>query len=492
MKYTFSFTLLLLAFLFCQCSVSKNSNQILNHTSTMENKTIMEVTTFNINSGVSPSDFKTRDLQVESDFTIKQPGFIKRQSAVNEKGEYAVIVFWEKMTDAEASMSTFMSDASVADYAQMIDGPTMKMARYSMDKPFDADKSEFVEIMSFDLKTGTDLTKFKTLNYKVETAYTGTRDGFLQRLIGVNEAGKQIVAVYWENKAKSDASLNGFMENPTAKVFMSDMDQSTMSMGRYNFLDAELTKKEKSVALLNSFNTGDQTPISYINPQKYIQHNLGVEDGLAGFGAVMQHAPPGGFKANVVRAFEDGDFVFTHTIYDFYGPKIGFDIFRFENDLIVEHWDNLLEVQAPNPSGRTQTDGATEIKDIGKTESNKKLVKNFITDVLLNHQNDKIASYINPTKYIQHNPAVADGLEGFGAAMKYFAENGLVMEYDKLHMVLGEGNFVLSVSEGKFGKGDHTAFYDLFRIENGLIVEHWDVINTIPPKSEWKNNNGKF
>jgi len=51
----------------------------------------------------------------------------------------------------------------------------------------------------------------------------------------------------------------------------------------------------------------------------------------------------------------------------------------------------------------------------------------------LNHQNDKLATYINPTNYIQHNPAVADGLDGFGAAMKYFAENGLVMEYDKLH-----------------------------------------------------------
>ena len=53
----------------------------------------------------------------------------------------------------------------------------------------------------------------------------------------------------------------------------------------------ELSKKEKVVALLNSFNTGDKTPISYINPEKYIQHNLGVADGLVGFGAVMKHAP---------------------------------------------------------------------------------------------------------------------------------------------------------------------------------------------------------
>lgn len=253
-----------------------------------------------------------------------------------------------------------------------------------------------------------------------------------------------------------------------------------------------MSNKEKVVALLNSFNTGDSTPISYINPNKYIQHNLQVTDGLQGFGEVMHHAPEGGFKANVVRAFEDGDFVFTQTEYDFFGPKAGFDVFRFENGKIVEHWDNLLEIQKPNPSGRTQFDGETTITDLDKTAANKNIVKGFIEDVVINHQMEKITTYINPTKYIQHNPAVADGLDGFGNAMKYFAENGLVMEYTKLHKVLGQGNFVLTMSEGKFGKGDHTAFYDLFRIENGQIVEHWDVIATIPAKETWKNTNGKF
>ncbi|WP_339663306.1 nuclear transport factor 2 family protein [uncultured Polaribacter sp.] len=253
-----------------------------------------------------------------------------------------------------------------------------------------------------------------------------------------------------------------------------------------------MSNKEKVVALLNSFNTGDSTPISYINPNKYIQHNLQVADGLQGFGEVMHHAPEGGFKANVVRAFEDGDFVFTQTEYDFFGPKAGFDVFRFENGKIVEHWDNLLEIQKPNPSGRTQFDGETTITDLDKTAANKNIVKGFIEDVVINHQMEKITTYINPTKYIQHNPAVADGLDGFGNAMKYFAENSLVMEYTKLHKVLGQGNFVLTMSEGKFGKGDHTAFYDLFRIENGQIVEHWDVIATIPAKETWKNTNGKF
>jgi len=65
------------------------------------------------------------------------------------------------------------------------------------------------------------------------------------------------------------------------------------------------------------------------------------------------------------------------------------------------------------------------------------------------------------------------------------------MVYEKNHIVLGEGNFVLAVSEGQFG-GEHTSFYDLFRLENGKIVEHWDIIETILPETEHKNTNGKF
>ncbi len=491
MRYAANIMLVIIALLLSHFTINQDSNQLSKNESFMEEKTIMEVTTFNINSNVNPSDFKTRDLQVESDFTSKQPGFIKRQSGVNEKGEYVVIVYWEKVENADASMSKFMKDPSVADYAQMIDGASMKMSRYAIDKPFNAEASQFVEVMAFDVKPGTNLNQFTQTNYAVETEFTGKRKGFLERIIGVNEQGRQIVVVYWDSKENSDLSIKPFMEASISKQFMQSMDQSTMAMGRYEFLNMNLTNKEKVVALLNSFNTGDQAPISYINPEKYIQHNLSVADGLAGFGEVMQHAPPQGFKANVVRAFQDGDFVFTHTIYDFFGPKIGFDVFRFEDGLIVEHWDNLIEVQAPNPSGRTQTDGATDITDKDKTAANKKVVKDLLENVFMRGQMEKIATYINPTNYIQHNPNVPDGLDGLGNAMKMMAEQGMTMEYTKIHQTLGEGNFVLTISEGKLG-GNPTAYYDLFRLDKGQIVEHWDVIAPIPPKAEWKNDNGKF
>lgn len=255
---------------------------------------------------------------------------------------------------------------------------------------------------------------------------------------------------------------------------------------------AMVANKAKVVALLDSFNTGDSSAIAAINKDIYVQHNLGVADGLEGFGEVMKNAPPQGFKTKLHRVFADGEFVVAHTEYDFFGPRAGFDVFRFEDGLIVEHWDNLADITPPNPSGRTQFDGATKTMDLSATQSNKTLVTGFVEQVLVGGQADKLTRYVNSEKYLQHNSGVADGLDGLGAALKFFADNGLVMQYDKLHKVLGEGNFVLAMSEGKFGQGEHVAFYDLFRLEAGLIVEHWDIIQPIPAKSESKNQNGKF
>jgi predicted SnoaL-like aldol condensation-catalyzing enzyme len=65
-----------------------------------------------------------------------------------------------------------------------------------------------------------------------------------------------------------------------------------------------------------------------------------------------------------------------------------------------------------------------------------------------------------------------------------------MFQYTKIHKVLGEGNFVLTVSEGKWNNTNNV-FYDLFRIEDDKVVEHWDVIQPIPTKG-LANDNGMF
>lgn len=256
--------------------------------------------------------------------------------------------------------------------------------------------------------------------------------------------------------------------------------------------DAPDDAREAVVDLLNSIESGDPAPAAIIDPENYTQHNLSIADGIEGFGAVLAELPEGSARVDVVRAFQDGAFVFTHTDYDFFGPKIGFDVFRFEDGLIVEHWDNLqVTPDSPNPSGRTMVDGPTEATDLDRTEENKALVSRFVDEVLVGGDVEILGDFFDGDEYIQHNPNIADGVSGLVTALTEFAEQGMAIVYDEVHFVLGEGNFVLAASSGTIGVTP-TAFYDLFRVEDGVIAEHWDVIETIPPEGEWANDNGKF
>lgn len=239
---------------------------------------------------------------------------------------------------------------------------------------------------------------------------------------------------------------------------------------------------------------GNLEAVSDYYADDVIQHNDMFANGIeAQTGVFAMLSGIDGFDAEFVRVIADDDMVAVHARYEGFGPTamIAFDVFRVEDGKIVEHWDNLIPEAAPNPSGHTQIDGATEITDLDMTDANKAKVEDFINRSMIRHEDVNITDYISPITYIQHNPMVGDGLEGFGAFMAQMAEQGISMEYHTLHHVIGEGNFVLTMSEGAFG-GEPQAFYDLFRLEDGLIVEHWDVIAPMPAADAPHNEAGKF
>lgn len=253
---------------------------------------------------------------------------------------------------------------------------------------------------------------------------------------------------------------------------------------------------EKAIALINTFATGDTEKAASLLAEGYIQHNLAYGTGRDAFVGSVQYLASAPVKTTVnnIRAFEDGDKVFLQTVYNFAGAgeQVAFDIFRFDDEgKIAEHWDNLASVTVPNPSGRAQIDGTMELKDLDKTEENRKIVKNFLYDVMQGNHSEKTPDYFDGDTYIQHNTGIADGLSGLGTALAALAEQGVQMIYDRVHQVLAQGNFVLAVSEGTFG-GAPTSYYDLWRVENGKISEHWDIMETIADKATWQNQNGKF
>lgn len=258
----------------------------------------------------------------------------------------------------------------------------------------------------------------------------------------------------------------------------------------------EPTQKEKVASFLKAVNERDVSKIEDLVTENYIQHNPFLPTGRDAFVQVVTTVlSENGTMVENQRMIEEGNFVAMHNLWINAAPfgadtVVSFDILLFDaNGKIAEHWDVIQPWESQTANGNTMVDGATTIKDFDKTEANKNLATSIIQDVLMGQNPNNITNYI-AEDYIQHNPQIDNGLQGIINAVAYLTSINNMFQYNRIYKVIGEGNFVLTVSEGTWN-GTSNAFYDLFRMENGKAVEHWDIIQPVPTEG-LANDNGMF
>lgn len=122
-------------------------------------------------------------------------------------------------------------------------------------------------------------------------------------------------------------------------------------------------------------------------------------------------------------------------------------------------------------------------------EANKKTVLAFYDAALVRLDADAARQYLGP-RYIQHNPTAPDGAEGLAGLIKFLKEK-FPQRVASIKRVIAEGDLVVLHVHSKATPEDRgTAIVDIFRLESGKIVEHWDVLQPVPETA--RNNNTMF
>ena len=223
----------------------------------------------------------------------------------------------------------------------------------------------------------------------------------------------------------------------------------------------------------------------------YKQHSTGVKDGKEGFIEFFQdfikRCPER--EIEVIRGWEDGRYIFVQVYQNInkgHREWVTTDFFDTdENGKIIEHWDVISLFFNSTPSGHTTLDGPTEITDLDKTDANKQVVRNMIENVLFaNSDPSKVSSYF-AENLIQHVKGAADGRANFKANIH---AKDRTLYYQDIVLLVGQGNFVATLCKASWDAQDY-AQVDIFRLEEGLIVEHWDNVEPVP---EISVNSGKF
>ncbi len=357
-----------------------------------------------------------------------------------------------------------------------------------------------IEHITLRLKDGVTAEEFSRANAIVESEYLPAQPGFnLGSRVTTVDDGLWDISLRWDSAWDLDASMAAFMDAPATQEYLALVDASTMTMDRrVEVASPAAPRLDHACRLyLQGIRDGDvRRAVEAYTGDRYTQHSTGVRDGVEGFveffDVFVQRNPVRDIE--LVRSFVDGRFVFIQAAQDINNGEarwVTTDLFDTDgNEKIIEHWDVIHELGGPNPGGHTQVDGSTEIADLHLTEANKAVVRRLLTEAFIETPTASFDEFISAETYINHNPDAPDGLAALVEMDRAARESGQTLYYPEVHRIIGQGNFVVSFAH-QIWNGSGFASFDIFRLVNGLIFEHWDNVEVLPDPADLVNS-GKF
>jgi predicted SnoaL-like aldol condensation-catalyzing enzyme len=216
--------------------------------------------------------------------------------------------------------------------------------------------------------------------------------------------------------------------------------------------------------------------------EDYIQHSASGKPGKAALletlATLKQMSKPENPPKPFMRVIADGDYVVLHMLIAFGGQTmIVLDMVRLKDARFAEHWDVVQPMT--EPTAHAAIEGPTQINDPEQTTSNKQRVAEFVEAVLNEKHWERLADFVSPG-IISHDPEARPGLLGWKEMLQRY-------RLEKMHRIIGEGNFVMTQSRLLQGEAPY-ACYDIYRLDKNMIVEHWRVKQPIP--ATLPHNNG--
>lgn len=147
-----------------------------------------------------------------------------------------------------------------------------------------------------------------------------------------------------------------------------------------------------------------------------------------------------------------------------------FDMFRIQEGKLMEHWDS-------DANQASSMDGLDPLDTSAPGADNRELFLTFADEVLIAGDWDRAAEFLGAA-FEEHHGSGGTGPAAFTAYI-----DGESVTYTKVHHVIADGDYVFALSEGKRG-AQAFGFYDLFRVEDGKIVEHWDSRRSVPNSTQ--------
>lgn len=246
-----------------------------------------------------------------------------------------------------------------------------------------------------------------------------------------------------------------------------------------------------AITVLRAAETGDTDVIRRYVARDLIQHNVLVPDGRDALVKVMEETANLKARCVILRVFGDFDHVVIHSRIRFGDfDLVGMDVFRFEKNMIVEHWQNRVDFEPCDDAPLRAINGKREVWSYESTEDNTLNVLQALANLEKNPDREILYQYLHED-ISHHRLNIEPGAKGLVQCQNELVENGQWDGTATYHKAICEGDFVFLMSKVNIGGQDYAVF-EILHWEGSKIVERWDIMEPIPEQSLWVDKTGKF
>jgi heme-degrading monooxygenase HmoA len=241
MKRTFTYALLALVALFAAACNQSPTARLTSKTKKRKPVNyanyIVEIATYKTKKGVKEADFARLDSVIELIYTRKQPGYISKESGIDQQGNWLVVVSWDNKAHANSGFDQFMNNPLSANFKKMIDTASISHKLFSIKNDESnslKDKKPYViELATFRAKQQIQRDTFDKRDQEVDADYISRQSGYITRRIGIAEDGERLMMIYWQTLENADAGMKEFLKDNSVADYNKMIDWKTVDLKRF-------------------------------------------------------------------------------------------------------------------------------------------------------------------------------------------------------------------------------------------------------------------
>lgn len=202
---------------------------------------LIEVVTYKTKKSIKQQEYTRLDSVIQQLYTEKQPGYISKESGVDQQGNWLVVVSWDNEAHANAGGAALLKSPLYSGVQKLIDTATVQRKRFWVKEDHSSSlkdqKPYVIEVATFKQKTKIMRDTFDKRDQQVEADYISRQNGYITRRVGIAPDGERLMMIFWKTLADADNGMKEFLKDQSVADYAKMIDWKTVDMKRFQAIN---------------------------------------------------------------------------------------------------------------------------------------------------------------------------------------------------------------------------------------------------------------